>query len=133
MIPKRGPTRKDPATGLSLNLLGRISEEYLTDKGHFRTDRFPDCNIFSANTFAQLCGFADARYFTEQVLSAENCPIHYYRINLLDDVTGQHLATMYATAANSAQAGGEMWHQAKARERRERARPATFTIVARET
>ena len=108
-------------TGVSIKKLNRSSGDLLRLDGSFDRSIFPDCNVFNIGSFAALCDFKDPAYFRDVVLSRSDSPIHFRMLALIDELTGRRLGEIYATAQNSAVAGGVTWRMMKKHEARGRA------------
>ncbi len=107
-------------TGVSIKKLNQSSGDLLGPDGSFDRSIFPDCNVFNIGSFAALCGFKDPAYFRDVVLARSDSPIHFRTLALIDELTGKRLGEIYATAQNSAVAGGVMWRTMKKHEARDR-------------
>ena len=116
----KGPWRRCPYTGMPANILDRVSEDQLTNDGHFRTDQLSDCNLFDVRSVSAACGFRDRNYFRRSVLANPSCRIHVRRVSLVDDETGTRLGEIIATHQNSADFGGMMWRRMQSGAARER-------------
>lgn len=123
----RGQWERCPHTGIPINRLARVSDQFLTNEGFFNRGRFPDCNIFSVNSISVACGFGDVKHFVAEVLTHPNCPIHVRRLELVDENTGQVVAEVVATHQNSAEFGGQMWREMKIAAARQRAVESSTT------
>ena len=116
----RGPWKRDPLTGIPLATLAQLDEAQLAADGSLNIELPSDCNLFCVNSIAALCGFRDAGYFRDEVLTRLDCPIRVRMIELTTAESRRVVATIYATHTNSALAGGEKWHavvQAAVRQR----------------
>ncbi len=108
-------------TGVSIKKLNQSSGDLLGPDGSFDTSIFPDCDVLNIGSFAVLSGFKGPAYFRDVVLSRPDCPIHFHTLVLIDELTGRRLGEIYATAQNSAVAGGVTWRLMKKHEARDRA------------
>lgn len=113
--------KRDPRTGLPVSVFDRCDLRYVDDRGQFDVARYPDCNVFNVASLAARAGFRDPRHFRDKVLLHSQSPFHVHRIEVRDDMDGRYLATVFATHANSAEAGGKMWQAMKREEARSRA------------
>ncbi len=116
----REPWKRDPLTGIPVATLAQLDEARLAADGSLNIELPSDCNLFCVNSIAALCGFKDAGYFRDEVLTRLDYPVHVHKIELTTAESRRVVATIYATHTSSALAGGERWHammQAAARQR----------------
>ncbi len=107
-------------TGVSIKKLNQSSGDLLGLDGAFDTSIFPDCNVFNIGSIAAFCVYKDLAYFRDVVLPHSDSQIHFRKLVLIDELTGKRLGEIYATAQNSAVAGGVMWRTMKKHEARDR-------------
>ena len=116
----KGPWRLCPVTGISLAKLSRVSDDIVRPDGTFATEILSDSNVFCVNSIAALCGYTDVAYFRDHVLEDPACPIHVHKLTLVDDFTGRRIGEVIATHQNSADFGGQVWHEMQQTAARER-------------
>ena len=124
----KGPQNRCPWTGETKRVINNLDDSFQTNDGSFNPESFSDCDLFDVRSIADAAGFKDWRDFRDRILTDAGSWWHVYketfRVKRADG--GVEFATIYATASNSAAAGGELYRAYQTEQRRAR----VFTDVS---
>lgn len=97
--------KRDPVTGIPIGRLRASDHADFYDA--FKSERYPDCDIFSLPEIALTAGFTRVYDFRSRALTDPASHFHLYPL-----IGGDGEILSYATNTTSAQAGGENYRQA---------------------
>jgi len=126
----KGSQIRCPWTGERKAVIDNLDEPYKAQDGGFNPNAFPGSNLFDIRSIAAAAGFKEWRNFRDYVLTDTGSwwHAHKHTFTVYRPDGGTERAVIYATATNSAVAGGEMYRAFQKEQRIARSR--VFTDVS---
>lgn len=118
----KGPQKRCPWTGERKAIIDDLDEPYKAQDGGFNPDALPDSNLFDIRSISAAAGFKDWRYFRDYALTdTSSCwHLHKHTFTVQRRDGGGERAEIFATATNSAAAGGDIYREIQKKKRRAR-------------